>query len=72
MAYNISKVHFVGESGVDTGGLNREFWRLLVVDIVHNIALGSQDLVFLLKELGHHINSKCTYITIQVTAPTIP
>ena len=27
---------------------------------------------WLLKELGHHINSKCTiYITIQVTAPTI-
>ena len=26
----------------------------------------------ILKELGHHINSKCTiYITIQVTAPTI-
>ena len=25
-----------------------------------------------LKELGHHINPKCTiYITIQVTAPTI-
>ena len=25
-----------------------------------------------LKELGHHINSKCTiYITIQATAPTI-
>ena len=27
---------------------------------------------YTLKELGHHINSKCTiYITIQVTAPTI-
>ena len=40
MAYNISKVHFVGESGVDTGGLSRELWRLVVVDIVQQYCIG--------------------------------
>ena len=40
MAYNISRVHFVGESGVDTGGLSREFWRLVVVDIVQQYCIG--------------------------------
>ena len=30
------------------------------------------NLYLIVKELGHHINSKCTiYITIQATAPTI-
>ena len=56
MAYNISKVNFVGESGVDTGGLSRELWRLVVVDIVQQYCfLGSQDLVFLLKTSLLHL-----------------
>lgn len=28
------------ESGVDTGGLGREFWRLFVNDVVHHYCIG--------------------------------
>lgn len=33
-------MHFVGEQGIDTGGLSREFWRLLCDNIVKDYCIG--------------------------------
>ena len=38
----ILQVHFVGEEGIDTGGLSREFWRLLCEAIVKDYCIGMQ------------------------------
>ena len=37
------QVKFIGEEAVDQGGPKREYWRLLAIDIVTKLCIGSDD-----------------------------
>ena len=39
---SITEVSFVGEEGIDTGGPNREFWRLFMNDVKKRYFIGSE------------------------------
>ena len=42
--HHILQVVFIGEAGEDTGGLQREFWRLLVSFAAKKYFIGSESL----------------------------
>ena len=47
----IPQIHFVGEEGVDTGGLSREFWRIFIAEVVNNYCIGEPGKSLFLKNV---------------------
>ena len=53
------QVKFIGEEAVDQGGPKREYWRLLAIDIMTKLCIGSDDRLTLEHDvLGLQV-SKC-------------
>ena len=59
-----TQVHFVSESGIDTGGPSREFWRLFVEGVASSYCIGNDHQQFFFNKNVPALQVKpCIYLS---------